>query len=158
MKPKFLFGLALVLICGLPSYGGSVDLPVTPTNLDQRQFVFSISTNSAQEGISFHVTITAKNGLIASDSSVGFYSIVTSTQGATSMGPLKHEPQITLQKDNHIWKADFIASNELLKNPDVYLVFSVVAHVIENGKSVPMPSADLYEIKLRDFLKPLQIP
>jgi hypothetical protein len=154
MNSKLMLCLALVLSGGLTAYGSSTDFPVTPTCLDQRQFVFSISTNSTQEGISFHVTITAKTGLIASDSSVEFCSIITSTQGARSMGPAKHEPQVTLQKDNHIWKADFIASDEFLKSPDVYFVFSAIAHVNENGKTVPMSSADLYEIKLRDFLKP----
>jgi hypothetical protein len=153
MNPKIILGLALVLIGGLSAYGTSVEFPVTPKSLDQGQFDFSISTDSIQEGISFHVTITAKTGVIPSDSGV-YLSQVTWTQSAHSMEPVKPEPQVLLQKDDHIWKVDFIASRELLKNPDVCVVFGVAAHAMVNGKSVPMPAANMYEIKLRDFLKP----
>jgi hypothetical protein len=154
MKPTIIPSLALVLIGGLSVYGRSVEYPVTPKSLDQGRFVFSISTNSIQEGTSFHVTITAETGVIHSDSSV-FVCLVTWTQsGAHSMGPVKPEPQVLLQKDDHIWKVDFIASRELLNNPDVCVVFGVIFHAMVNGKSVPMPAADMYEIKLRDFLKP----
>jgi len=154
MKPKLILCLALVLSGGLSTYGSMVEFPVTPTSLDQRQFVFSISTNSTLEGISFHITITPKTGVMPSDSGVGFSSIVTSTNGSRSSGLVKNEPQITLHKDDQIWKADFIASSELLKKPDVYFVFGVPAHATVNGKSIPMPAVDIYMIKLQDFLKP----
>jgi hypothetical protein len=153
MKPKLILCLALVL-SGLSAYASSVEFPVTPTSLEQRQFIFSISTNSSPEGISFHVTVTPKTGVMPSDSGVGFSSILTSTNGARSTGPLANEPKVTLQKDDHIWKADFIASSELLKNPDVYFVFEVPAHAVVNGKNIPMPAVDKYVIKLQDFLKP----
>ncbi len=61
------------------------------------------------------------------DSGVGFSSIVM-TNGARSMGGLTNEPKVTLHKDDQIWKADFIALNELLKNSDAYFVFEVPAH------------------------------
>ena len=131
-----------------------MELSVTPKTLDQGRFVFTISTRPAHKGIAFHVIITAKTGAIPPDSSVYVGSVTTMPDGARYSGPVKPDLQVTLQKDDRIWKADFVASSDLLKNSDVYVVFDVIAHVIENGKSVPMPSADMYEIKLRDFLKP----
>jgi hypothetical protein len=154
MKLIIILSIALVLIGGLSAYGASMELSVTPKTLDQGRFVFSISTRPAHEGIAFHVIITAKTGAIPSDSSVYVGSVTTMPDGARVSGPVKPDLQVTLQKDDRIWKADFVASSDLLKNSDVYVVFDVIAHVMENGKSVPMPSADMYEIKLRDFLKP----
>jgi hypothetical protein len=149
MNPKLILCLALVL----SAHGGSIDFRVTPKSLDQDKFVFSVSANSTQNGTSFHVTITAKTGVIPSDSTVGLSVLATSEKGARSMGPVKPETQVTLKKADHTWEAEFIASKQLLKDPDVCLVFGVVAHVTKNGKSIPMSSADFYVVKLRDFLR-----
>jgi hypothetical protein len=154
MQPKIILCLALVLIGGLSASGRSAEFPITPKNLDQGRFVFSISTSPAQEGIAFHVTITAKTGIMPSDAHASL-SIVTSTQSARSIGPVKPELQVTLQKEDRIWTADFVASIDLLKNPDVCLVFNVPAH---DDKGVPMPAVDFYEIKLRDFLAAADVP
>jgi len=153
MKRHVTIAAAFWLVLVLSARGSSIDIPVTPTSLDQGQFLFSISTQPAEWGMSFHVTITATSGDIPPDSDAGLSVVTTSTEGARSMGPVKDEPPLTLQKGDRIWKADFIASNSLLENPNVCFVFGVIAHAMENGKSVPMPSADIYEIKLHDFLK-----
>jgi hypothetical protein len=76
MKNKLILCLALVLSGILSLYGKSTVQFVTPKTLDQGEFVFSISTNSTQNGISFHVTITAKTGEIFPDSQADL-SIVT---------------------------------------------------------------------------------
>jgi hypothetical protein len=70
------------------------------------------------------------------------------------MGASPLQAPISLKKEGRIWTADFIAPAEVLKIPGICFVFNETAHVMENGKSVMMPSADLYEINLRDFLKP----
>jgi len=151
MNPKIILCLALVLSGGLSACGMSIEWPVTPKSLDQGQFVFSISTNSLKEGVSFHVTITAKTGIIPSDSVLYLCLVTTTAGGGGSIVPVTAGPKVTLQKDGHIWKADFVASSDMVKNPDFYLDFDVIAH---DAKGVPMPSADFYEIKLHDFLKP----
>jgi hypothetical protein len=76
MKPKLLLCLALVLSGGLSAFGLSVEIPVTSNSLDQGQCAFSISNNAVKDGVSFHVTIIAKNSEIISNSTVGL-SIVT---------------------------------------------------------------------------------
>src|SRR5260221_894310 len=60
MKPKTLLCLALVLSGGLTASAYMADIPVTTNNLDQGTYVFSVSNNSAQGGIAFHITITSK--------------------------------------------------------------------------------------------------
>jgi len=157
MKPKLVLMVALVLIGGWSAFGSTEDIPVTPQSLDQGQLFFSISTRPAPGGTAFHVIVTSRTGSILSDSSVYLCLITTSKEGgaiSSSMELVTPEPRVTLHKDDHVWKADFTASSEFLKNPDVYLVFDVISHVMINGKSEPMPSADDYEVKLRDFLKP----
>ena len=150
MKPKFILWLALVLIGVLSVYADSMIFPVTPISLDQGQFVFSVSTNLTQEGISFHVTITAKTGVIYPDSQAHL-NTVTTTPNSGTIQPVK---SVILKKNDHFWTADFVATPELLKTPGVCFVFIAQGHTIKNGKAIPIPSADFYEIKLQDFLKP----
>lgn len=151
ITPIFWFGLIL------PAHGLSVEIPITTTNLDQYKYVFSVSTNAATNGIAFHVTITAKREDVPSDSTAGL-SMVTHTKdvgGSThAIEAVKPAIQVTLKKDKRVWEADFTASFELLQKPGICFVFTETAHAIIDGKSVAMPSADFYEIKLRDFLKP----
>ncbi len=149
MNPKLILGLALVLIGGWSAHADSVIFPVTPTNLDQGQFAFSVSTNLTQEGISFHVTIAAKTGEIYPDSQAHL-STVTKTPNAGTIQPVK---SVTLKKNDHFWTADFITTPELLKTPGICFVFIAQGHAINNGKTIPMPSAEFYEIKLEDFLR-----
>jgi hypothetical protein len=57
-------------------------------------------------------------------------------------------------KEKRIWKADFTVSWESLKNPDFYFVFGVPVYDTINGKRIPMPDEDIYQIRLQDFAKP----
>jgi hypothetical protein len=148
MKPKLLLCLALVLADILCSYGKSTQILVTPKTLDQGEYVFSVSTNSTQEGISFHVTITAKTGVIFPDSQADL-SIVTGTHESGMIQPVK---SVTLKKDEHTWTADFVATPDLLKTSGICFVFTAYCHGIENGKTVPEPCADVYELRLLDFV------
>jgi hypothetical protein len=143
--------LALWILPALVGRGTSVEFPITPKSLDQRDFLFSVSSNSTNRGVFFQVTATAKTNVVPVDASAGL-SLVTSDAGGRSMGPVTPEPPIVLQKDERVWKATFIASTELLKNPGVCFVFGVPAHAMINGKSQAMPSIDFYVLKLRDFL------
>jgi hypothetical protein len=151
MKPKLILCLALVLSGNLSSYGESTQIFVTPKTLNQGEYVFSISTNSTQEGISFHVTITAKKGVIFHDSQADLSIVNRETE--SSPGSIRTVKQVTLKKNDHTWTADFVATPELLKTPSICFVFTAYCHVIENGKTVSMPCADFYEVKLLDFLK-----
>lgn len=147
-------GLWLALV--LSARGLSVEIPVTTTNLDQYKYRFSISTNAATGGVAFHVIVTAKKEDIDADSEAGL-SIVTHTKtrdGEThSIVSVKPEIPLTVKKHKRVWEADFTVSFKLLKKPGLCFVFTEFAHATIDGKSVGMPSADFYEIKLRDFLK-----
>ena len=148
--------LCLWLPLVFSAHGLSVEIPVTTTNLDQYKYRFSVSTNATTGGVSFHVVVTAKKENIHADSETGL-SIVTHTNtrdGETrSIARVKPEIPLRVKKDKRVWEADFTVSFELLEKPGLCFVFTEIAHGTIDGKSVAMPSADFYEIKLRDFLK-----
>ena len=135
------------------AFGVSVEIPVTPKRLDLGEYVFSVSTNAEQGGVAFHIVISAKAGDIFSDSAVGV-SIVTHTKGCSEIVPAKPEVKIALKEDRHFWTADFVASRRLLQTAGACFVFTAYTHVVMDGKTVGMPSAEFFEIKLLDFTKP----
>ena len=136
----------------------SVELPVTPASLDTYAYAFSVSTNATGDSVAFHVTITSKQSDIFPDSSAGVDRVVhkkLSDGGLeNSIGSVEPVIPVTLKKEQRVWTADFTVSRELLKNPDICFVFTALAHVTMNGKTVPMPSAEFYELRLQDFIKP----
>lgn len=137
------------------AWGTSVEIPVTPTTLDTYFYIFSVSTNAAPGGIAFHVTMTAKTGDIdTNDSSAGLGTVTHTESGGgllISSQPFESPIQVTLKKEKRSWTADFIVSDELLENPDLYFNFGFLAHSIVHGKSIPMPSVTRYELRLEDF-------
>ena len=136
----------------------SVELPVTPTNLDTYGYAFSVFTNATKDGVAFHLTITNKQYDIYPDSSAGVDMVIHKklADGGMegSVGAVTPEIPVTLKKEKRLWTADFTVSSTLLKNPDAYFVFSVLAHSTVNGKIIPMPSVTFYELRLQDFAKP----
>ena len=136
----------------------SVELPVTPTNLDAYVCTFSVSTNATMEGVAFHVTITNKQSDIYPDSSGNVDMVIHKKRPdggmEGSVGPVMPAIPVVLKKKKRLWTADFTVSRELLKNPDAYFVFSDLAHSTVNGKIIPMPSITFYELRLQDFIKP----
>ncbi len=152
MKPKFLLCLALVLGGGLTASAYMADIPVTTNNLDQGTYVFSVSNNAAQGGKAFHITITSKQGDFSPYSLV--WLDMKHEKNVDSIQPESLKPQITLKKDDHTWKVDFIASNELMKRPDICFIFEEIPYVIgPDGKRPLLGGGSFYEIKLWDFLK-----
>jgi hypothetical protein len=154
MKPDRLLLIAAIFWSSLvlSAHGTSVEISITPTNLDQHGYVFSISTNAAQYGVAFHVAISTKTGEIYSDSSVGLSMVTHPKDGGCSITGVEPAIPITLEKDKRVWKSEFTVSQGLLKKPGLCFIFTELAHVIRGGKSVAMPSATFYEIKLQDFL------
>lgn len=149
ITPIFWFGLIL------SAHGMSVRIPITTNNLDQGRFVFAISTNSAANGIAFHVTITAKREDIPSDSQVDLWIVTRTKEGGgttTSGEEVKPAVPVALKRGSRVWAADFTVSNDLLKKPGLCFAFTEFAHSIIDGKSVARPSADYYQIQLRDFV------
>jgi hypothetical protein len=148
ITPILWLGLVLFAQCA------SVEFSVTPTNLNLNRYAFSISNNAAQDEIAFHVTVSARSGDIPSDSTADFAIVTHSKDGGTSIQGVKNAIRFTLKKGKRLWKTDFTVSHELLKTPGLCFVFTGIAHATIDGKSVAMPSADFYEIKLKDFVKP----
>jgi hypothetical protein len=116
---------------------------VTPKNPDGGgQFVFVVTNTAANDGLSFHVIIKAKQGEVPADSK-GYLCVAKFTNSPKSIGPMTRETQVTLKTGKRAWNADFVASDQLLSNPDACFVFTILDH---RG-----PAADFYVLKLLDF-------
>jgi hypothetical protein len=142
------------LAFALSAFGLSVEIPVTPTSLNQGTYLFSVTNSVIGDGRLFHISIKGIRDVIPSDSHV---SLCIATRFRHGSQIIETEPKtpITLKKDDHLWKLDFVASSELLTNADVCLVFSVLPQAFtKDGKRVPIASCSFYEIKLHDFIKP----
>ncbi|HUB66243.1 MAG TPA: hypothetical protein VL981_02005 [Candidatus Methylacidiphilales bacterium] len=142
----------------LACFGVAVEEPVTPKMLDPGNYIFLVLTKPTQDGVAYHMTITAKSGAIPPDSEVSVSLKTTFTGGGGSfgdeIGPVTSQPSIKLHKDDHVWTIDFVVPNTLVKNPNACFIFTVPAHAFRNGQDVPMPGAEFYEIKLQDFVTP----
>jgi hypothetical protein len=140
----------------LSAHASSVEYSVTRTNLDTYFCVFSVLTNATSDGVAFHVTITNKQYDIFQDSSAGVDMVAHKKSGngclEGSIGFVEPVIPITLKKEKRVWTADFTVSRELLKNPDVCFVFGVLVHRTINGKTMTMPSADFYELRLHTWV------
>ena len=137
----------LWLILVSSAHGRSSVIPVTPNRLDAGQFVFAVSNRPASNGVLFYVTITAKNGDVPSQSEGHLRSCLFSTNSG-SISPLTPEPRVKLKRGRRVWKANFVASNELLSKRETCFVFSVW----DRGGF----AQDFYVIKLRDFIGTLK--
>ena len=145
---------AFLLSFALSAFGLSMEIPVTPTSLNQGTYLFSVTNRVIGNELSFHITITGIRDVIPTDSSVGLCIATRWANGSQIIGAEPKTP-ITLKKDDRVWKMDFIASSELLTNADLCLVFTVYPQAFtKDGKRIPIPSCTFYEIKLRDFIKP----
>jgi hypothetical protein len=152
-----LTGLLLISGSGISAFGDSIEIPVTPDALNQGDYVFSVTTNSVQDGVAFHVIITSKRYDILPDSGA-HVDMVIHKQIANggieeSIGPVKPGIPISLKKENRVWTVDFTITREVLKNPEASFVFSVLGQLTVNGKVIEMPSVTFYELRLQDFAK-----
>lgn len=158
LMPRSLIASIIWLVFAPSTWATSVELPVTPTNLDTYSCTFSVSTNATRYGVAFHVTITNQQFDFYPDSTADVDLVIHkkladgSLEG--SVGPVTPAIPVALKKEKRLWTADFTVSRELLKNPDVHFVFGVLAHSTVDGKVIPMPSITFYELRLQDFAKP----
>src|SRR3569833_3128604 len=149
--PSILFAIALSAQATL------VELPITPRQLDQQNYRFSIAAHATNNDVAFHVVITTKKDEITPDSNAKLVTIGHSKDrhGAllgTSFSPFLPVAPLTLNQTKHSWTADFVVTRPSLKIPGLCFIFSDPAHTAIDGKIVAMPSVTFYEIQLKDFL------
>jgi len=150
--PPILFAIVLSARATL------VELPVTPKQLEQQNYRFSVTAVATNHDIAFHIVITAKNDGIAPGSEAKLVTIGHSkdrhgTILGTSFTPFLPVAPLTLNQTKHTWTADFVVTPQSLKTPGTCFIFSESAHATVNSKVVAMPSVTFYEIPLKDFLK-----
>jgi len=136
----------------------SVELPVTPANLNTYDYAFSVSTHATHDGVAFHVTITNKQYDIYPDSSANVDLVVHKKLADGNMegsvGPMAPMIPAAIKKAKRFWAADFTVAHSLVEDANACFVFSVLAHRTINGKLISMPSVTFYEFRLKDFARP----
>lgn len=130
----------------------SIQWPVTPGQLEYSNFVFTITTQPTNGGTSFHVTITAKTGAIQGDSAA-MLAMITGTATVPLIGSPDPAANVTLQRSDNRWIADFTAPAALASNPTACFVFVVTDFKTNpDGTRTYLTTDRMYEIHLRDFL------
>ncbi len=146
-----LFGVFAVLLSVVafvsPAYALVSEVSATPRNWETDSYLLSVSTNAAQGGIAFHVTVTAKRFDIEANSWAGLEIMTPKLFSVTYSKPAI---QVALEKGERVWKADFTVSRESLNNPDLYFAFRVPY----DPKKISMPDSYVFQIRLQDFAKP----
>ncbi len=144
------------LVAAGPVFAMCVEIPVTTSSLDTYSYTFAVSTNTATNGVAFHIVITAKRGAIDANYCSGRLDTVRDQNGSNEIfqEPFEAAIPVMVQKHAGEWTVDFILPHELLKSPDLYFVFWEQAVSRTNGKTEPMPAGTFYEMWLMDFANP----
>jgi hypothetical protein len=141
----------VVLLClclTSAAFGKSVQILVTPGNLEFPAYRFSVETANTTDGwTTFQVKIVAKTADLPADAQARL-AVVTKTiirGGGQSYAITKFdEVRVELEKAARTWDAKFTVSQEVLKKPGFSFLFEVT-----QGPA----SADFYIVKLQDFRK-----
>jgi hypothetical protein len=130
----------------------SVQWPVTPSQLEYSNFVFSVTTRPTNGETAFHVTIATKTEAIQPDSAA-LLAVITGTAKLPVVTGLNPSVPVTLKRTDRLWLADFTAPGDVLNNPAVYFVFVVDDYTTNpDGTRTYLTSDRMYEIRLLDFL------
>lgn len=136
--------LLLLLSGNFSAQAKSSVLHITPAHLEAEGFVFAVTNTPLGNGLSFSVTITATLGELPADSDCRV-CFATSTTNSQSVGPEVTGTQLAVKKGHRVWKANFVAPQQLLANPDTSFLF-----IVWDRRG---PAADYYVVKLSDFIK-----
>jgi len=130
----------------------TIQWPVTPERLSYSNFVFSVTTQAANDGTAFHVTIATTTGVIEPDSAA-LLVLVTGTAAHPAVAAPVPAVTVTLQHTDTQWTADFTASAALTGNPAASFVFVVTDYRVNpDGTRTYLPTDRMYKIRLQDFL------
>lgn len=134
------------------AHAASVEIPVPANGQTSGAYAFTISTKAVADDLAFHITITNRVGDIPT-SSEAYVGIVTHSDKkgrSTTIGHCDPPISVALNCQPRIWTVDFTVSTKILKQPGLNFIFVEFAHTTINGKTVFMPSADFYELKLSE--------
>lgn len=160
-RPR-LFAVALIFggMAVVPALAVMVIVPVTPDTADRGGYSFSVSTNVEADGVSIHIDIRMRQTSASTRASAGLYlkqgvgrgRNVTYGDRQPNGQPM---PPVTLTQRDRVWEADFVASSQLLQSTNLYFNFVVQPNVVGvNGQRTLVPGGWIYELNLREFLKP----
>ena len=155
---KTLSMVAGLLAAALSGFGQIPEVSVTPANLDLQDYAFTISTNAAQDGTSFHVIITAKSHNIPTNSSVNLEVVGDEEFSADigippMMGRAAPPVKVSLKKSKRIWQADFMVPRQQLTDHGLFCLFAE-GFDGETGGVIDAKAVTFYEIKIQDFVSP----
>jgi len=122
---RILLGTLIWLTVVLSAFSRSTIIPVTPKDMDNMgEFKFAVTNSTISNGLSFHVIITAKRGSVPTDCKA-YLCFANITGDYKSIGPMTPETQVTFKPGRQTLIADFVASAQLMSNPDACFVFVI---------------------------------
>jgi hypothetical protein len=152
---RFSFIISSWLLFSASAFGFMADIPVSPGNLNQGECVFSVSANATNGGTSFYITVTARTNTFLHWVSGASVSTIDHFQNRFSILPVQPRIPVMFMKGTKMCAARFTVSSERLKNPELNFILEVPVYATDqHGNVIPIASGELYELKLRDFLKP----
>jgi hypothetical protein len=152
---RFSFIISVWLLFSASAFGFMADIPVSPKNLNQGVCVFSVSANATNGGTSFYITVTARTNTFLHWVSGASVSTIDHFQNGFSISSAEPTIPIKFMKGTKMCAARFTVSNERLGSQDLYFILEVPVYVTDqHGNVIPIASGEIYELKLRDFLKP----
>ena len=151
--------LVLAVLIAVPAFALMVIVSVTPNNLDPGPYVFSVATNAAPDGVMVQIAIHLKKGSPSSSSTRAGLYFKLGHGGNISYGDKQPNgqslPAVALTQRGRDWSANFVAGDELLQSTNLYFTFMVQPNVFGvSGERVLMPGGEIYELNLREFLRP----
>jgi hypothetical protein len=149
-----LFAVVAALVLAGNAQAASVQVPVTPDQLEYSNFVFAVATVAATNGAAFHVTITGQTGAIPDDCATSLAVMDTEAKTLNIAG-LVPATAVTVTKTARVWQADFTASQAVLDQPDAYFILVATDQATNLlGERLFLPSDRIYELRLQDFWPP----
>jgi hypothetical protein len=153
--PLLLTALVALFAAASPASAEIEEFRITRTNLDVEGYSFFVSTNRATDGVEFQVTVTAMISEISTNCGVAL-QIPTGDQNNVRAKIRRAPvalPSIAVQKKQRkMWKANFTVGSETADYPDLYFIFIVPAESRANGQTILMPGADIFKLRLQDFV------
>ncbi len=147
---SFLAVLAF-FVCPIVTCSAAVSLEVTPANLENLPFQFSIHSERLPTGDNqFRVTVTEKHSHFTH---FGYVALCTVT--ITPNGEYAHEYR-RLQDDrkDHSRTYIFTVTEKELQVPDLCYYFLKGDETMSQGKIFPMGSGEVFYARLLKFVKP----
>lgn len=133
------------------------EIRLGPTNLAQPIGTFAVSSRSTRAGVSFRVTLTARDHSLPPDLRVDLAITTrrrTETSESQQITPLAEGPVVRVTEGRRRRVASVVVTSPLLSQPGLCLRWTAPVHVQIRGLDQVMPAVCMYSVMLGEFINP----